>query len=63
MSIRVIKIVTYLRPEDAHTLIEFLDDVRDTLMLTYGAEIRTILQEAITTTREVGSVEEGEEPF
>jgi len=62
MSMRIIKIVTHLRPEDAHTLIEFIDAVRDTLMQTYGAEIRTMLQEAITT-REVGSAGEGEEPF
>ncbi len=62
MSMRVIKIVTYLRPEDAHTLIAFLDDVRDTLMQTYGAQIRTMLQQAITT-RESGGAEEDEEPF
>ena len=62
MSMRIIKIATHLRPEDAHTLIEFLDDVRDTLMQTYGAEIRAMLKEA-TTTREVGNAEEDEEPF
>jgi hypothetical protein len=62
MSMRVIKIVTRLRAEDAHTLIEFLDDVRDTLMQTYGAEIRAMLREA-TTTRESGGAEEDEEPF
>lgn len=62
MSMRIIKIVTHMRPEDAHTLIEFLDDVRDTLMQTYGAEIRAMLQEAITT-RESGGTEEDEEPF
>lgn len=59
---RIIKIVTHLRPEDAHTLIGFLDDVRDTLMQTYGPEIRARLQEAITT-RKMGSAEEDEEPF
>lgn len=62
MSIRVIKVVTRLRPEDAHTLIEFLDDVRDTLMLTYGLEIRAMLK-AATTTRESEDAEEDEEPF
>lgn len=62
MSMRVIKMVTRLRAEDAHTLIEFLDDVRDTLMQTYGAEIRAMLQEA-TTTRESRGAEEDEEPF
>lgn len=62
MSMRVIKIVTHLRPEDAHTLIAFLDDVRDTLMQTYGTEIKAMLEEA-TTTRESGSTEEDGEPF
>ena len=62
MSMRIIKIAAHLRPEGAHTLIEFLDDVRDTLMQTYGAEIRAMLQEAITT-REVGRAEEDDEPF
>jgi hypothetical protein len=62
MSMRVHKLTTHLRAEDAYTIIEFIDQVRDMLMLTYGNEIRTLLQEA-TTTREVGSAEEGEEPF
>jgi len=62
MSMRVHKLTTYLRAEDAYTIIEFIDQVRDMLMLTYGNEIRTLLQET-TTTREVGSAEEGEEPF
>lgn len=61
MNMRVIKIVTHLQPEDVHTLIAFLDDVRDTLMQTYGAEIRTMLQQAATT-QEAGSVEENDEP-
>jgi len=56
MSMRVIKIVTRLRAEDAHTLIEFLDEVRDTLMHTYGPEIRAMLQHA--TTREEGALDE-----
>lgn len=46
MSMRVHKLTTYLRAEDACTIIEFLDQVRDMLMLTYGDEIRTLLQEA-----------------
>ena len=39
-----------------------LDQLRDMLMLTYADEIRTMLQEAITT-REIGSAEEDGEPF
>jgi len=46
MSMRVNKIVTYLRPEDAYTLIEFLDQLRDMLMASYGDEVRTMLQQA-----------------
>ena len=47
MSMRVGKIVTYLRPEDAHALIEFLDQLRDVMIQTYGNDIRGMLQEAI----------------
>jgi hypothetical protein len=46
MSMRVHTIVTRLRPEDAYTLIEFLDQVRDMLMQTYGDEMTAMLQEA-----------------
>ena len=46
MMMCVNQIVTHLRPEDAYTLIEFLDQLRDTLMQTYGDEIRIFLQEA-----------------
>jgi hypothetical protein len=45
---RIIKIVTRLRPEDAHTLIEFLDDARDTLMQAYGWEIRAMCSFSIS---------------
>lgn len=46
MTMRVSKITTYLRPEDAHTLIEFLDQLREMLVQTYGDEIMALLQEA-----------------
>lgn len=46
MIMRVNKIVTHLRPEEAYTLIEFLDQVRDVLMETYGGDVRKMLQEA-----------------
>ncbi len=62
MNMRVIKIVTRLQPEEAHTLIGFLDEVRDTLMQTYGTEIRAMLR-AAATTRESGVTEEDEAPF
>ncbi len=32
MTMSVSRITTYLRPEDAHTLIEFLDQLRDMLI-------------------------------
>ena len=62
MSMRVNTIITHLRPEDAHTLIEFLDEVRDALMQTYGGEIRAMLREA-ETTRAPGKPAEDDAPF
>ena len=62
MSMRVNTIITHLRPEDAHTLIEFLDQVRDALMQTYSGEIRAMLREA-ETTRAPGKPEEDDKPF
>ena len=46
MTMRVSKITTHLRPEDAYTIIEFLDQLREMLMQTYGDEIVALLQEA-----------------
>lgn len=46
MSMRVNTIVMHCRPEDAYTLIEFLDQLRDMLMESYGDEMRAMLQEA-----------------
>lgn len=46
MSMRVHKLTTHLRPEDAYAIVEFLDQVRDMLLLTYGDDIKTMLQEA-----------------
>lgn len=43
---RIHKLATYLNAEEAYTLIEFLDQVRDMLMQTYGEEITTMLQQA-----------------
>ena len=62
MSMRVNTLITHLRAEDAHTLIEFLDQVRDALMQTYGGEIRAMLREA-ETTRAPGKPEEDDAPF
>ncbi len=43
---RVNRIVTHLQPEEAYTLVEFLDQLREMLMQTYGEDITTMLQEA-----------------
>jgi hypothetical protein len=46
MTMRMNKITTYLRAEDAHTIIEFLDQLREMLIASYGDEIAALLQEA-----------------
>jgi hypothetical protein len=46
MIMRVNKIVTHLQPGEAYTLVEFLDQLRDVLMQTYGDDITTMLKEA-----------------
>jgi len=43
---RVHRIITHLRPEEACTLVEFLDQLREVLMRTYGDDITTMLKEA-----------------
>ena len=64
MTLRVNMLVTHLRPEDAYVLIETLDQLRDTLMQTYGDEIRVMLQEASSeTSRDEGDDEIDRDPF
>ena len=63
MSLRIIKIVTSLRPEDAYTLVEFLDQLRDVLMQNYGDEIMTMLQEATTAFEPKRAKADDDEPF
>jgi len=46
MSMRVNTIVTHLRAEEAFALIEFLDQVREVLLRTYGDDVKAMLQEA-----------------
>ena len=62
MIMRVNKIVTHLQPGEAYTLVEFLDQLREVLMQTYGDDIVTMLQEA---SQNDSSVDYGEEdqPF
>jgi hypothetical protein len=61
MSMRINTIVTHLRPDDAHTLIEFLDQLRMVLTQTYGRDIETMLQECCT--QHTGSAVDDDVPF
>ena len=45
MSMRVHKLTTYLQAEEACTLIEFLDQVREVLMQAYGDDITAMLRQ------------------
>jgi hypothetical protein len=44
MNMRVNTVITHLRAEDAITLIEFLDHLRDVLARTYGPDIMAMMQ-------------------
>ena len=61
MSMRINTIVTHLRPDDAHTVIEFLDQLRTLLTQTYGREIEAMLAECCT--QHVASAAEEDVPF
>jgi hypothetical protein len=61
MTMRVNKIVTHLRPCDAYTLVEFLGQLREVLMQTYGDDITAMLQEASQQDSMVGYEDDGEE--
>ena len=39
MTMRLSQLRTYLTADDAHQIISFLDDLRETLWSTYGAQI------------------------
>jgi hypothetical protein len=45
MSMRIHKLATHLGTEEAFVLIEFIDQLRDTLMQAYGNEIGAMLQQ------------------
>jgi activator of HSP90 ATPase len=62
MAMRVNKIVTYLRPEEAYTLVEFLDQLREVLMQTYGDDITTMLKEA-SQNYSLNDYREEDQPF
>ncbi|MEO6625421.1 MAG: hypothetical protein ABIN37_11390 [Burkholderiaceae bacterium] len=45
MNTRVNTVITHLRAEDAVTLIEFLDQLREVLARTYGPDIMAMMQQ------------------
>jgi hypothetical protein len=59
MIMRTNTLIMHLRPADAYTVIEFLDQLRDLLMSTYGGEITAMLRE----TAPRASTEISDEPF
>ena len=63
MSMRINTIVTHLRPDDAHTLIEFLDQVRAVLMQTYGRDIEAMLHDCCPCTQDTASTDDDDVPF
>lgn len=62
MSMRIHTLVTHLRPDDAHTLIDFLDQLRAALMQTYGRDIEAMLQECCAT-QHAASTHDNDVPF
>lgn len=60
MNMRVLKMAAHLRTDEAASLIEFLDQLRDVLMRTYGDEMKAMLQQA--SQREPGE-RTGDEAF
>jgi hypothetical protein len=63
MTMRVSTLVTHLRPEEAHSLIECLDQLRDALLQTYGEDIRAMLQEAVASHPSSDADDDGQVPF
>lgn len=43
---RIHKLATYLQPQEACTLIELLDQVREVLLQAYGDDITAMLRQA-----------------
>jgi hypothetical protein len=59
---RTHRLTTYLRAEEACSVIEFLDQVRDMLLETYGDDITAMLQQN-SGPHEPTELFEDEEPF
>ena len=63
MSMRVNTIITHLRAEESFALIEFLDQVREVLLRTYGDDVKAMLREASQPALQRKLRVEDEEPF
>ena len=63
MSMRVVSMVTHLRADEVHALIEFIDQLRDALMRSYEGEITAMLQQTTVQVPERGEHDGEVEPF
>jgi len=63
MTMRTHALVTHLRPDEALTVIELLDQLRAVLMQAYGEDIRTLLQQASTIQEPATTAVQKGEPF
>ena len=64
MSLRVNTLVMHLRPAEAHVLIEFIDQLRERLLESYGDDIKAMLQEASSqASRDEGDDQIDRNPF
>ena len=65
MSMRTHRLTTYLQAEEACSLIEFLDQVRDMLLQAYGDDITAMLQQASAQQQQLEPRDlfDDEEPF
>ena len=63
MSMRTHALVTHLRPDEALTVIELLDQLRAVLMHAYGEDIRTLLQQASAIQEPATTALQEGEPF
>ena len=62
MNMRVNTIITHLRAEDAITLIEFLEQLRDVLARTYGPDIMAMMQQ-VSAQMEAAQGQDEDVPF
>jgi len=61
MAMKITRLYTYWEPAEAHTVIEFLEVLRDQLWELYGDQIVDLLREASVT--QVVNEHQGELPF